>query len=271
MVGRPKSLTKKAQVLREEKEKVMARAVAMYQVELAKPSSEKKQGLRKVCMDVQKAYLKETGQVVSLNHNTLANLAKGGVRLSKFNSSTKSWLTPTETDKVLEYVVEMARRGFPLSHKRLKEHVDEICRAQLGDAFPQSGRFVEKHSDHLRAYRAHSLDTTRGRAVNPTTNKAWFEMLKDVLESGDDDKPMAPECIWGVDETGIQAGGGSSQERALGSAGTQVQYQQRNGNRENITVLVTICADGSTIAPAVIFKGKAYQSKWNENNPLKAS
>lgn len=101
-------MTKKAQVLCEEKDKVMARAVAMYQAELAKPSSEKKQGLRKVCMDVQKAYLKEMGQVVSLNHNTLANLTKGGVRLSEFNSSTKSWLTPTETDKVLEYVVEMA-------------------------------------------------------------------------------------------------------------------------------------------------------------------
>ncbi|KAG2047938.1 hypothetical protein BDR06DRAFT_830602, partial [Suillus hirtellus] len=59
--------------------------------------------------------------------------------------------------------------GFPLSHKCLKEHVDEICQARLGDAFPQSGvgknwtqRFVEKHSDHLRAYRAHSLDTARG-------------------------------------------------------------------------------------------------------------
>lgn len=208
-------------------------AVAKYQAELAKSSSEKKQGLRKVCMDVQKEYLKETGRVISLNHNTLANLAKGGVRLSEFNSSTKSWLTLAETDKVLEYVVEMARRGFPLSHKRLKEHVDEVCQARLGDSFPESGvgknwtqHFVEKHSDHLRAYRAHSLDGARGRAVNPTTNKAWFEMLKDVLESGDDDKPMAPECIWGVDETGIQPGGGSSQERALGGAGMQVQYQQ---------------------------------------------
>ncbi|KAG2347929.1 hypothetical protein BDR05DRAFT_875178 [Suillus weaverae] len=159
MVGRPKSLTKKAQVSREEKEKVMAHAVAKCQAELAKLSSEKKQGLCKVCIDVQKAYLKETGQLISLNHNTLANLTKGGVQLSKFNSSMKSWLTPTETNKVLKYIVEMARCGFLLSHKCLKEHVDEICRAQLGDAFPESGVgknwtqcFIEKHSEHLQAY-----------------------------------------------------------------------------------------------------------------------
>jgi hypothetical protein len=61
MVGRPKSLIKKTQISCEEKEKVMACAVVMYQAELAKPSSEKKQGLHKVCMDVQKAYIKETG------------------------------------------------------------------------------------------------------------------------------------------------------------------------------------------------------------------
>ncbi|KIJ70358.1 hypothetical protein HYDPIDRAFT_78831 [Hydnomerulius pinastri MD-312] len=255
MVGRAKSITKKAQLSRIEKDKVMACAVAAYQAELAKPSGEPKRSLRVVCQDREKEYLKETGQSITLNHNTLSNLAKGGTRL-----------------------IEMAKRGFPLSHRRLKEHVDEICCARLGSAFPKLGvgqnwthRFVERHSDRLRAYQAHSLDDARGRAVNPTTHKAWCNLLKDVLETGDDGHPIAPECIWGVDETGFQPGGGSSQERALGAAGKQVQYQQRSGNRENITVLVTICADGTTIAPAVIFKGKAYQSKWIENNPLKAS
>jgi len=219
MVGRPKSLTKKAQLSCEKKDKVMACAVAEYQAELTKPSSEKKRSLCQVCCDVQKAYLKETGQVINLNHNTLNNRAKGGITLSLFNSSTKSWLTPAETNIVIEYVVEMAKRGFPLSHKRLKEHVDEICRARLGDAFPKCGvgknwtqRFVEKHPDRLRAYQAHSLDGVRGRAVSPTTNNAWFKLLENVLGTGDNGEPIAPECIWGVDETGIQPGGGSSQE-----------------------------------------------------------
>jgi hypothetical protein len=48
-------------------------------------------------------------------------------------------------------------------------------------------------------------------------------------------------------------------------------YQQRGGTRENITIIVTICADGTSTPPAVIFKGNAYQVKWGENNPLNAS
>ncbi|PPQ95582.1 hypothetical protein CVT25_000809 [Psilocybe cyanescens] len=47
-------------------------------------------------------------------------------------------------------------------------------------------------------------------------------------------------------------------------------YQQRAGTRENITGIVTICADGTTIRPAVIFKGNAYNVRWGDNNPLKA-
>ena len=57
----------------------------------------------------------------------------------------------------MKYVQEMEAHGFPLSHRRLKEHVDEILCAQLGDKFPEEGvdrnwtqRFVEKHSDHLK-------------------------------------------------------------------------------------------------------------------------
>lgn len=69
---------------------------------------------------------------------------------------------------------------------------------------------------------------------------------------------------------GIQAQAGE-RERVFGARKAAPQYQQRDGTRENITVLVTICADGTSQAPAVIFKGSAYQVKWQQNNPLNAS
>ncbi|EJF56429.1 CENP-B protein, partial [Dichomitus squalens LYAD-421 SS1] len=82
--------------------------------------------------------------------------------------------------------------------------------------------------------------------------------------------PIAPECIYGMDETGLQLGLGVS-ERVLGPKGRKVQYQQQSGDRENITVLVTICADGTSLAPAVIYKAEAYHSRWKQDNPLEAS
>ncbi|KAI4519568.1 hypothetical protein K525DRAFT_205727, partial [Schizophyllum commune Loenen D] len=49
-------------------------------------------------------------------------------------------------------------------------------------------------------------------------------------------------------------------------------HQQSGGSRENITVIVTICTDGTALPPTVIFKGKGYQVSWGfQDNPLGAS
>ncbi|KAF9220862.1 hypothetical protein BS17DRAFT_797578 [Gyrodon lividus] len=54
-------------------------------------------------------------------------------------------------------------------------------------------------------------------------------------------------------KSGFQLGGGQTQH-VIGSA-EKTQYQQWDGNCENITIMVTICADGDEIPPTVIYKG----------------
>jgi hypothetical protein len=78
------------------------------------------------------------------------------------------------------------------------------------------------------------------------------------------------ENPYGTDESGFFAAG-SVRERVIGAAKKKQQYQQADGGRENTTVIVTICADGTSLRPAAIFKGKAYQVKWDQKNPLNAS
>ena len=87
-------------------------------------------------------------------------------------------------------------------------------------------------------------------------------------EEGED--PIATELIYAADETGIQEGIGSK-EWVYGDPSKKFQHQQHSGGRENITVIVTICADGTSLPPAVIFKGENFQASWKQDNPLKAS
>ena len=186
----------------------------------------------------------------------LSQWAKGG-KLKSQSNAEKQWLLPVEVDKVIEYAVEMANQGFPLSHRRLREHVNEICHAWMGARFPEGGVgkqwshwFVEKYSEELSTYWSHPLDTSRGRAVNPSTNEAWFKLLRETIK----DNNIPEELQYGVDETGVQPGGGLW-ESVIGPKGKKVQHQQQDGNCENITVIVTICADGTSLPPAVLFKG----------------
>ncbi len=131
-------------------------------------------------------------------------------------------------------------------------------------------RFVEKHSDKIKAFWSHPLDHSRARAVNPYTKEEFFKLLEAVIEGDGGDDIIPPELIYGTDETGIQQGIGVK-ERVYGPQGAKIQHQQRSGDRENITVITTICADGTWVAPAVIFKGEGYQTSWKQNNPLKMS
>jgi len=197
--------------------------------------------------------------------------------LTEFNH-TKRWLLPEEEETILEFTLEIASRGWPLEKERVKAHVDEICRVRLGETFPEKGvglnwvdRFLKRHANRLRTYRSHPLEALRGKAVNEYTHRHYFNILKHVLETGDDGGEILPKNIYGSDETGFRTGDGSSNRKVVGPAGRTIQHQQKTGNRENITVMVTICADGSSsVPPAVIFKGNKYLVKWKQKNPANA-
>ena len=97
-----------------------------------------------------------------------------------------------------------------------------------------------------------------------TNHTEWVRLLGETIED------VNAEHIWVADETGFQMNG-AVHECVIGRAGKSTQYQQRDGNHENITVIVTICADGMSITLAVIFKRKSYLPEWKQDNPLEAS
>lgn len=373
MVGRAKSLAKKTQILSKIHSNLLKKAAAIRKADQERElqPGEKRKSLANVCTEVADEYFAETGKKEVLSTSTVDRLAKGGIPKAESNA-LKGWLLPEEVEVVIKYALDIAARGFPLSHKRLKEVVDDIVRARLGDKFPASGvghnwtdRFLTKHSDRLKMYWTHSLDEKRGRAVNPVTNAAWFDLLQAVLQgkkddefddlpemdSGtfsdsdtvtdedgmpgltfddgwdevedeefsddeddmdyeDSDKPdlefidsdmpdiditadfdmpdvdsdgeyerdahndmsqsIHEENLYGQDESGFQPSVGTK-ERVIGAVGKKTQHKLSDGGRENTTVIVTICADGTALKPAVIFKGQAYRVRWDQENPVEAS
>ena len=207
-----------------------------------------------------------------MNYNAILQGAAGKKSMATFNSE-KSWLKPTEVDLVINYICEMDNQGFLLSHCTLQEHVNEILQACLGDDFPKEGvgkqwshQFVLKHSNRIKMVWSAPLETKCGCAVNPMTTKAWFNLLCETIEAHE----VEEELTYRTDEIGTNPAGGQK-EHVMGKWKPGPQYQQRNGNQENIMVIVTVYADGSSTPPAVILKGQAFQVKWKQDNPANAS
>ncbi|KAL0058805.1 hypothetical protein AAF712_014488 [Marasmius tenuissimus] len=214
----------------------------------------------------------------------------------------------------------------------LKEVVDKILHAQLGDEFPESGvgkqwtqQFVEQHSNQLKTFWSLKLDSKQGQGVNPNANAKWFSLLDDVLAGkmdhefdscedvvggGEDEidwesipmhevptntegqgqesapmdtdvpshakthqspyTPIDPECIYSANESGFMENDGIK-IHIIGSSSKKMQHKQGGGSRENTTVIVTICADGTALTPTVIFKGTHFKVNWDQENPTNAS
>ena len=73
-----------------------------------------------------------------------------------------------------------------------------------------------------------------------------------------------------MDKSGFQPSHGGV-EHVVGHRGAKGQHKVGSANRENVTVLATICADGTALEPTIIFKGQQFQSSWMKNNVLNAS
>jgi hypothetical protein len=164
----------------------------------------------------------------------------------------------------------MADRGWPLTFKRLRDILNRILKTIHGDKFEGVGkqfvyRFVTDHSDELKTYWTRSLESQRGQAVNPSTHAAWMKLLGDSIEK----YQFAPENIYGADESGFNPHI-LGRARAIGRTKKKALYQQNDAPRETTTVMVTICADGTALPPAIVYKGDGYQVSWRENNPLNA-
>jgi hypothetical protein len=152
--------------------------------------------------------------------------------------------------------------------------VDLICRARHGSKFPATGvgmnwtyRFSKRHSTHLKLASSRPLEDKWGHAINPHTNAAYWLILGDSLT----EYVIKQHNTYGSDEIGVQTQGGGERETVFAEQGKGTPYQQHAGTRENIMVIVTTYADGTSTPPAIIFKGSAYQVKGAQNNPLNAS
>ena len=129
------SKTKKEQLVCEAYEDLKAHAIKAYVIELKQP---KGKGARTVVKDFVQLYKAETGLDIKLSHVTLIWGAARGKSCAKANAA-RSLLTDSKVAIVIAYIGEVGNHGFPLSHQRLREHVNKILCARLGVKFPTAG------------------------------------------------------------------------------------------------------------------------------------
>src|SRR5260370_10903838 len=181
----------------------------------------------------------------------------------------KSLLTPLETSILVDFIIEMADHGFPLTLENIESYAMEIMRAH-GESVRRLGKcwihcFLTRHGDCISMKWGVTLDTIHANAVNPKTVSAFF----DILERDIEEYSIDPSLIYNMDESAVPIGDGAVGHVAV-RKGTKTQHVVCGGVQENITVIETICTDGTELRPAIIFKGKKLEPGSVQNNAIDA-
>lgn len=84
-----------------------------------------------------------------------------------------------------------------------------------------------------------------------------------------DEYKITEENIYNMDEKGIQLGMGKRVRAFVDRDQTSVT-QVEDGDRELVTMIECVCADGTAIRPGAVFKGARRNLEWGRENPCDA-
>jgi len=118
-------------------------------------------------------------------------------------------------------------------------------------------KFIKRRFDLTSKY-LRKYDYRRALCEDPEVIAGWFRLVANVKAK----YGIADEDVYNFDETGFQMGVISTAKVVTGSERRGKPLVKQPGNREWVTVIETISANGSSLDPLIIFAGKVHQTSW---------
>jgi hypothetical protein len=171
-------------------------------------------------------------------------------------------VAPVQERVMKEHMDECAARGIPVGPDDMKEAATMISGEVCGDRWYAG--FRERNPDIIGVL-ARPLEAPRAQALNCSNVTAFFNMLRVLIDKYN----ILPQNIFNMDEKGVVLGQGGNQYALVDRNAKTVRIVE-NGNRENVTVIECVCADGTSLRPCVIFKGIRRDLEWGRDNACNA-
>ncbi|KAG8670758.1 hypothetical protein FPOAC1_003992 [Fusarium poae] len=211
-----------------------------------------------------KLSLRRAAGIYQVRYWTLYRRQKG--ILSTRDSIPKSRkLSDLEEQIIVQFILDLDSRGFP---PRLR-CVEEMANRLLADReTPPVGKrwasnFVKRHKDlktHFpRKYVLNSVKRKlmeRAKCEDPTIIRNWFRLVANVIAK----YGIRPDEIYNFDETGFMMGVIASGMVVTGAERRGRPKSVQPGNREWITVIQAINAEGQAIPPFIIGAGQYHRA-----------
>ncbi len=185
-----------------------------------------------------------------------------GVRSRSQAHVAQMLLTPPQERGLADWAKELAKRAIPWTKDTLREKAQLICKKQVSDNWIY--RFIKRNPD-LKLRWTQGLESPRAGALNEAIVAEFYRILAETVEK----YQVKPENIYNMDEKGVQLGIGM-RARVLVDRNQKNVHTVTDGNKELVTMLETVSANGAALPPMAIFKGKRCKALWGQNNSIDA-
>jgi hypothetical protein len=208
-----------------------------------------------------KISLRSTATRFDVSRSQLTGCYRGRCTRAEARETQQS-LTPVQEVVLVAWVHALGRRGIPLSPGVVAEYASNIAGKPIQQGWTKA--FRARHPE-IKGRWTTGLECCRAKALNRTQVAGFFGILDELITKHN----IPPENIYNMDEKGVQLGVGG-RVYVLVDRDQKSVMQVEDGNRELITIIETVCADGDSIRPSVIFKAKRRDLQWGRNNPCDA-
>jgi hypothetical protein len=193
-----------------------------------------------------------------VNHKTLYRRINGGTSREDYTPKNKK-LSSVEEEVLIKDILSLDTQGLPPSIALVRDMANSIHKARGGAGVGVNwlGNFL-KRTPALKPRLGRAYESQRRLCEDPQIIRGWFELVKNTINK----HGILPQDIYNFDETGFQMGQISASMVVTDASKTGRPKQVKPTNTQWVTLIQGACADGSTIPPSLIFKGKELNHTW---------
>jgi hypothetical protein len=146
----------------------------------------------------------------------------------------------------------------------IRNFSSEVAKCQLGEGWVT--RFIDRNKIHLISKWTAGMDCSRHQADSKTKYRLYFDLLHSKMREYN----ISPHHTYNMDEKGFLVGVTGRTKRIFSKQmwdKKEVRLSLQDGSREFLTLLASICADGSRLPPGLIYPAAngPIRSTWVED------
>ncbi|KNG46897.1 plasma membrane calcium-transporting atpase 2 [Stemphylium lycopersici] len=183
-------------------------------------------------------------------------------------ASVNRKLSSTEEQSLVQWILELDRRGFPHQVIDVRRMADALLAARGQDPPPPPtgknwvSRFVNSQSE-LQTKWNRKFHSQPARCEDPVAIAAWFKLVEETRQA----HGILDADIYNFDETDFMMGVAATSKMVTSSDTVGRATVVQPGNQWVIAI-ERINASGWCLPPFVILSGKLHQASWYQHLPL---